>query len=102
MGIPIRMANERFIPRFSIEIWPVLFDIARYPNWWPRLLFVHLSHANPGLVGPEFSYVLMVGDHSAAKWYPLRNPYVFVCNTMGIIWEDLPNGGSCPSIIERG
>lgn len=55
MGIPIRMTDEAFIPLSPAEIWPVLADIAQYPNWWPRLLFVHLLHADSGLVGTEFT-----------------------------------------------
>jgi uncharacterized protein YndB with AHSA1/START domain len=54
MSIPIRMADETFIPLAPDKIWPVLADIARYPQWWPRSLFVHLLHADPGLVGSEY------------------------------------------------
>ena len=55
MGIPIRMADETFIPFSPAEIWPVLADVYRYPKWWPRSLFVRLLHADPGLIGTEFT-----------------------------------------------
>ena len=55
MGIPIRMTDETFIPLSPVEIWPALADITQYPKWWPRLLFVHLLHADPGLIGTEFT-----------------------------------------------
>ncbi|MBV5330254.1 MAG: SRPBCC family protein [Chlorobium sp.] len=55
MGIPIRSADETFIPLSPAEIWPVLADIARYPNWWPQSLFVRLLHVEPGFVGSEFA-----------------------------------------------
>jgi len=51
----IRMTDEILIPRSPAEVWPVLIDIAGYPKWWPRFLFVRLLHANSGLVGTEFS-----------------------------------------------
>ena len=53
--IPIRMADETLLPLSPAEVWPVLADIARYPSWWPRLLFVRLLHAHPGLVGTVYA-----------------------------------------------
>lgn len=55
MGIPIRMTDETYIHLSPAEIWTVLADIAQYPTWWPRTLFVRLIHAEPGLIGTEFS-----------------------------------------------
>jgi uncharacterized protein YndB with AHSA1/START domain len=52
---PIRMMNETIVPLSPAEVWPVLADIARYPQWWPRSLFVRLRHANPELIGTEFT-----------------------------------------------
>jgi len=59
MGInritPIQIADETIIPLSPAEVWRVLADIARYPEWWPRALFVRLLYANPELTGTEFS-----------------------------------------------
>ena len=59
MGInrttPLRMTNETMIPLAPSAVWPVLADIAGYPKWWPRSLFVRLLHANPALIGTEFT-----------------------------------------------
>ena len=59
MGInritPIQIADETIIPLSPAEVWRVLADIARYPEWWPRSLFVRLLYANPELTGTEFS-----------------------------------------------
>jgi ribosome-associated toxin RatA of RatAB toxin-antitoxin module len=51
----IQASDETIIPLSPAEVWPVLADIARYPKWWPRSLFVRLLHANPALVGTELS-----------------------------------------------
>lgn len=55
MGIPIRMADAAYLPLAPALIWPVLIDFPRYPQWWPRSLFVRLLHAEPGLVGTEYT-----------------------------------------------
>ena len=55
MGIPIQMADETYIPLSPATIWPVLADIAQYPNWWPWLLFVSPLRVNQGLIGTEFT-----------------------------------------------
>lgn len=59
MGIdrstPIQIADETLIPLSPAEVWLVLTDIARYPKWWPRSLFVRLLHTNPALIGTEFT-----------------------------------------------
>jgi uncharacterized protein YndB with AHSA1/START domain len=55
MGIPIQMSDETFIPLSPVKIWPVLANISRYHKWWPRSLFVHLLHSNPGLTGTKYS-----------------------------------------------
>ena len=51
----IRIADETILPFSPAEIWPVLADIARYPKWWPRFLFVRLLCATPELIGTEFT-----------------------------------------------
>jgi len=59
MGInrttPIQIADETIIPLSPAEVWRVLADITRYPEWWPRALFVRLLNANPELTGTVFS-----------------------------------------------
>jgi len=59
MGInrttPIQIADETIIPLSPAEVWRVLADITRYPEWWPRALFVRLLYANPELTGTVFS-----------------------------------------------
>jgi len=51
----LRLTDETIVPLSPAEVWPVLIDIAGYPKWWPRSLFVRLLHANPVIVGTEFS-----------------------------------------------
>ena len=52
---PIKTADEIILPVSPAEVWLVLADIARYPTWWPRSLFVRLLSANPALTGTEFT-----------------------------------------------
>lgn len=52
---PLRMIDATTVSFAPAEVWPVLADIAGYSKWWPRSLFVRLRHAEPGLIGTEFT-----------------------------------------------
>lgn len=51
----LQTVDETLVPLSPAEVWPVLADIARYPVWWPRSLFVRSLNINPGLIGTEYT-----------------------------------------------
>lgn len=50
---PIHAVDHIPLPLSPTEIWPVLADISRYPQWWPKLLRVRVMQSTPALIGSE-------------------------------------------------
>jgi len=53
--IPLQFSDEILVPQSEATVWSVLADMAKYPAWWPQYLFVRLLHAEPDLIGTEFT-----------------------------------------------
>jgi ribosome-associated toxin RatA of RatAB toxin-antitoxin module len=53
--IPLQFSDEILVPHPPATVWSVLANMAEYPAWWPQYLFVHLLHAEPNLIGTEFT-----------------------------------------------
>lgn len=51
----LQFVDETIIPLSPAEVWPVLADIARYPAWWPRSLFVRSLNVSPDFIGTEYT-----------------------------------------------
>jgi len=50
---PIRSADHCILPLPPEQIWPVLADVSRYPQWWPKALCTSTSTATADLLGAE-------------------------------------------------
>jgi len=53
MNTPLRTADHAILPLAPEQIWPVLSDVGRYPQWWPKLLCARASATTPELLGAE-------------------------------------------------
>ncbi|MBM9615568.1 SRPBCC family protein [Desulfobulbus rhabdoformis] len=50
---PLKATDSRLIPFPAEAIWPILADMQRYPQWWPKILFPRVTPAQEGLIGTE-------------------------------------------------
>ena len=53
MKTPIRATDEALLDARREDVWRVLADVARYPEWYPRQLKLAVRRAEPGTVGSE-------------------------------------------------
>ncbi|MDD2464014.1 MAG: SRPBCC family protein [Desulfobulbus sp.] len=52
-GTALQTTDSTIIPLPPTSIWPVLADISRYPQWWPRTLFPRVRPSTTGLIANE-------------------------------------------------
>nr|WP_320010500.1 SRPBCC family protein [uncultured Desulfobulbus sp.] len=50
---PLKVTDSRLLPFTAEAIWPILADIQRYPQWWPKILFPRVSLAQEKLIGTK-------------------------------------------------
>lgn len=54
MTTPIQAVDARVLPFTLEQIWAVLADPARYPNWYPTSVRIQARHVSASLTGTEF------------------------------------------------
>lgn len=54
MTTPIQAVDARVLPFTPEQIWAVLADPARYPNWYPASVRVEARHVSANLTSTEF------------------------------------------------
>ncbi|MGD9947098.1 MAG: type II toxin-antitoxin system RatA family toxin [Desulfobulbus sp.] len=50
---PLQATDVAVLPYPAETIWPILADISRYPQWWPKILFTRVTPAKNGLLDSE-------------------------------------------------
>ena len=51
---PIQADDAVLLPHPPEEVWRVLYDVERYPAWWPRSLRVRVISSTPEVIGSQF------------------------------------------------
>ena len=50
---PIQATDSTLIPLPPEAVWPLIADIGRYPQWWPRSLHARADQISSDLIGTE-------------------------------------------------
>lgn len=97
---PIRAADERVVPFSAEQVWPVLLDFRRVPEWWPRSLRVKVVAVTADGVGSELeihprggrAFRCRAESAETAHRLVMRYPGPFIAGTGEWRLEPVPGG----------